>query len=405
VPEAPLTGVVVVELTAALAGPYGAMLLADMGATVIKVEGPTGDEARDIPPYFVGEDSAYFASVNRNKRSIGIDAKTPAGRRLMYDLVARADVFLTNLRPRAVEGLGLDHACLAAIRPGLIYAHITGYGSQIADPNMPAFDLTVQAIGGTMSVTGEAGGPPCRAGLPMGDLNAGMFAALAVSGALFRRQQTGEGAHLDISMLGGQLAYTTYLAAYSSFDAPVGKRYGAGHGSSVPYNRYLCADDRWIVVAAQYEGFYRKLLKALDAEHLGRDARFTTRRDRAQHKEELDHILADLFRQHPRDRWLAALREADVPAGAVNDVGEALRSKEVRDAALVTEIRYPGVGSLRAAANPMKYVGEGESGYQPAPTFSQDHQWVLDEFLAVPAQRRDALLDGATVVARRGTKN
>jgi len=395
--SAPLRGVTVVELTSNLSGPYAGMLLADQGALVVKVERPSGDETRRIPPYYISGDSVYFAAVNRNKRAIAIDAQRPEGMNLIRRLVRHSDVFLTNMRPKAIDKMGLSYADLSEVRPDLIYAHITGFGKQTSSANRPAFDLIVQAMGGTMSVTGEEGGSPCRAGLPIGDLNAGTFAAYGISNALYRQARTGEGAHLDISMLGGQLAFASYLAANQAVGGTVAKPHGAGQQSSVPYNRYLCGDGKWLVIGAHYDRFFRKLLGVIGRSELSDDPRFADRASRVRHKAELDGIVAAAIAGNDRAYWIGELARADVPSSAVNDLGEAVSSPETREAELVTTVTYPDGQTLRLVADPVKFIGQGLAAMTAAPGFSQDLDWILQNVLAMTPTEISQLLADAVV--------
>jgi crotonobetainyl-CoA:carnitine CoA-transferase CaiB-like acyl-CoA transferase len=399
--SAPLHGVTVVELTSNLSGPYAGMLLGDQGALVLKVERPGGDETRRTPPHYIQGDSVYFAAVNRNKRAIAIDAQRREGADLIKRLVRRSDVFLTNMRPRAIDKMGLGYATLSAVRPGLIYAHITGFGKLTSSANRPAFDLIVQAMGGTMSVTGDEGGSPCRAGLPIGDLNAGIFAAFGVSNALYRRAQTGEGAHLDVSMLGGQLAFASYLAASQAVGGAVARPHGAGQQSSVPYNRYLCADGKWLVIGAHYDRFFHKLLEVIGRPELSGDPRFADRALRVRHQAEMDGIVAAAIAGHDRGYWMAELARADVPSSAVNDLGEAVGSPEAGEAGLITAVTYPDGETLTLVADPVKFIGEDPAAMAAAPAYSQDFDWILRNVLAMAPAEISRLLADRVVFSER----
>jgi crotonobetainyl-CoA:carnitine CoA-transferase CaiB-like acyl-CoA transferase len=398
--HAPLRGITVTELTSNLSGPYAGMLLADQGALVLKVERPGGDETRRIPPYYIDGDSVYFAAVNRNKRVIAVDARQDAGADLIRRLVRRSDVFLTNLRPRAVDALGLGYGDLRAVRPDLVYAHITGFGKLTSSANRPAFDLIVQAMGGTMSMTGEEDGAPCRAGFPIGDLNAGIFAALGISSALYRRALTGQGAHLDVSMLGGQLAFASYLAASQAVGGAPARAHGAGQQSSVPYNRYRCADGKWIVIGAHYDRFFGQLLGVIGRPDLLGDPRFADRAARVRHKAELDGIVAAAVAGRDRGHWVAELARADVPSSAVHDLGEALASPQAREAGLVASVAYPDGASLTLAADPVKFVGEERPAMTRAPRYSQDADWIMRQVLELEPADIARLVEHGAVLAR-----
>ncbi|MBI4629045.1 MAG: CoA transferase, partial [Candidatus Rokubacteria bacterium] len=230
-------GVRVLDLSRMLAGPYGSLLLADLGAEVIKIEEPDGgDPMRAMgPPFLAGGESAYFLAINRNKKSVALDLTKEAGREVFHDLVRRADVVLENFRPGVMERLGCAYAKLFSLNPRIIVCSVSAYGQEGPYRDWPAFDLAIQAMGGAMSVTGEKGGRPVRMGLPMGDLAGGIFGAFAVAGALFRRERTGEGAHVDLSLLDCQVSLLTYIAQYFWTNGRVPGPLGSAHSSVVPY--------------------------------------------------------------------------------------------------------------------------------------------------------------------------
>jgi crotonobetainyl-CoA:carnitine CoA-transferase CaiB-like acyl-CoA transferase len=395
----PLDGIVVLEVTANLAGPYCGMLLADMGANVIKVERPTGDQTRRIPPYFVEGNSVYFASVNRNKRIIAIDGARTEGIALLHDLTSKADVFLTNMRPRAVDKMLLDYDTVRGLNENIVYCHITGFGKSTSSANRPAYDLIVQAMGGNMSMTGDQEGGPCRSGFPIGDLNAGVFSALGILSALLRRQVTGRGAQLDVSLLGAQLAYASYLAANQAVGGRPPGRSGAGQQSSAPYNRYLCADGKWIVIAAPYDNFFAKLAAVIGQPQLATDARFATRALRVENRVALDELLAARIGTGIRDYWVRILSQADVPCAPVNDLSEAIGSAEAAEAELVTWLEYPSGVSLPLTGSPVNFVGDQKVPPRAAPAFSQDYAWVLGTVLGCGPDRIGQLIDDQVVLA------
>ncbi len=287
----PLDGVRVLALTQVLAGPYSSLLLADMGADVIKIERPpTGDPARQFPP-LVGGESAYFLSVNRNKRSLVLDLRQPAGQQVFFDLVQHADVVLENFRPGVATRLGFDYPKIAEHNPRVIGCSISAFGPDGPYRTRPAFDLVVQAMSGVMSVTGEPGRPPVRMGLPIGDLSSGVFAALGILAALFERERTGRGRLVDVAMLDSMIGLLTYLAsnyfATGSEPAPV----GSAHHNIVPYQAFETADG-YLVVAVLIETFWEKFCKAMELEYLINDPRFGSNTDRVKNKEALIPLLA-----------------------------------------------------------------------------------------------------------------
>src|SRR6266511_4576482 len=274
-------GVRVLDLSRMLAGPYGSMLMADLGAEVIKIEDPDGGDPmrRMGPPFLPGGESAYFLSINRNKKSLALDLTRPGGREVFLDLVRVADIVWDNFRPGILERLGCAHARLRALSPRLICCSISAFGQAGPYRDWPAFDLALQAMGGGMSLTGEEGGRPVRMGLPMGDLSGGMFGAFAVAGALFRRERRGEGAHIDLSLLDCQASLLTYIAQYFWTDSRVPGPMGSGHTSVVPYGALDTADGH-IIVAVFAEKFWRGFCRALGRTDLEAEPRFATNQDR-----------------------------------------------------------------------------------------------------------------------------
>src|SRR5688572_21682423 len=301
-----------------LAGPYGSMLLADMGAEVIKIEEPDGGDPMRVmgPPFLADGGSAYFLAINRNKKSVAIDLTREPGRDLLLELAGAADVVWANFRPGVMARLGCDYPRLAAANPRAILCSISAYGQAGPYRDWPAFDLALQAMGGAMSLTGEEGGRPARMGLPMGDLAGGMFGAFAVAGALLRRTRTGRGAHLDLSLLDCQVSLLTYIAQYFWADGRVPGRMGSGHASVVPYQA-LATRDGHLIVAVFAEKFWGGFCRAIDHPEWEKDARFATNRDRLAHRETLMPLVEAVFRERATDAWLARLQAAGVPAAPI----------------------------------------------------------------------------------------
>src|SRR2546426_2246403 len=289
-------GVRVLDLSRMLAGPYGSMLLADMGAEVIRVEERDGGDPMRVmgPPFLSDGESAYFLAINRNKKSLALDLTKPDGREVFLDLAVEADVVWENFRPGVMERLGLAYASLAAVNPRLVMCSISAYGQDGPYRDYPAFDLALQAMGGGMSVTGEDGGPPVRMGLPMGDLSGGMFGAFAVAGALFRRERTGQGAHVDLSLLDCQVSLLTYMAQYFWTDGRVPGPMGSSHASVVPYQA-LATRDGHLIVAVFSEKFWGGFCRAAGRAEWEHDPRFATNRERVAHRGALESLIAARF--------------------------------------------------------------------------------------------------------------
>ena len=385
-------GVRVLDLSRMLAGPYGSMLLADMGAEVIKVEEPDGGDPMRVmgPPFLPDGESAYFLSINRNKKSVALDLTKPEGRRVFLDLAAEADVVWENFRPGVMERLGLAYAALARVNPRLVMCSISAYGQDGPYRDWPAFDLALQAMGGAMSVTGEDGRPPVRMGLPMGDLAGGMFGAFAVAGALFRRERTGRGAHVDLSLLDCQVSLLTYMAQYFWTDGRVPHPLGSGHASVVPYGA-LATRDGHLIVAIFAEKFWAGFCGAVERAEWVRDARFAANRDRVAHRAELMALIEARFRELTTDEWLHRLHAAGVPAAPILAVDRVLDDPQVRHRRMVVELEHPRHGALATLGTPIKVDGALEAPLAPPARLGEHTEIVLRELLKYPAERIDAL--------------
>jgi formyl-CoA transferase/CoA:oxalate CoA-transferase len=351
-------GVRVLDLSRMLAGPYGSMLLADQGAEVVKIEEPDGgDPMRAMgPPFLPDGESAYFLSINRNKKSLALDLTGDAGRRVFHDLVAHADVVWENFRPGIMARLGCDYQALSAINPRLVMCSISAYGQDGPYRDWPAFDLALQAMGGAMSLTGERDRGPVRMGLPMGDLAGGMFGAFAVAGALFRRARTGRGAHVDLSLLDCQVSLLSYLAQYFWADGKVPRPLGSAHTSVVPYGA-LATRDGHLIVAIFAEKFWGAFCRAVERPEWADDPRFARNRDRVAHRDALMPLVERLFTERTTADWLARLQAAGVPATPIQTVDRVLADPQVRHRGMVVEVEHPRHGRLPTLGTPIKVDG------------------------------------------------
>ena len=385
-------GVRVLDLSRMLAGPYGSMLLADQGAEVIKVEEPDGGDPMRVmgPPFLPEGESAYFLSINRNKKSVALDLTTPAGRDVFLDLAAQADVVWENFRPGVMERLGLSYAAVAAVNPRLVLCSISAYGQDGPYRDWPAFDLALQAMGGGMSLTGEEGGRPVRMGLPMGDLAGGMFGAFAVAGALFRRARTGRGAHVDLSLLDCQVSLLTYVAQYFWADGRVPGRMGSGHASVVPYQA-LATRDGHLIIAIFAEKFWGGFCRAVEHPEWEGDPRFATNRARLVHRETLMALVEAVFRDRATEDWLARLHAAGVPAAPILGVDRVLADPQVRHRRMVVDVEHPRHGRLPTLGTPVKVDGAMDLPVTAAPRLGEHTDAVLSGLLKYPAERLAAL--------------
>jgi CoA:oxalate CoA-transferase len=395
--QPPLTGCVVLDLSQFLAGPYCTQILADLGAEVIKIEPVAGDMTRGLPPYFVNETSAYFLSFNRNKKSIVIDLKHPTGRGLFLDLVARADMVVENFRSGVMERLGLGREILTKVNPAIVVCSISGFGKDGPYEGRPAYDLIVQALAGVMSLTGEPGGIPVRTGVPVGDLAAGMFGAIGALAALANARVTGEGSHVDVSMLDGQISLLSYLAVYYLVSGEVPGAQGRDHMSIPTYRAFRCADGLELVVTANTEAMWRRMCDVVERPELAADARFMTNRDRFQHRRELDELLEPAFLQRPSEVWISRLNDAGIPAGRINSVDRALADPQVLHRNMVVTTDAGNGREVRLLGNPVKYSDRAEEPPRWPPGLGQHTSEVLTGLLGLPAPRVAELAEAGIV--------
>lgn len=387
----PLEGVRVIDLTRYMAGPYGTLLLGHLGAEVIKIEEPGGgDPLRHVSLYFQDGLSAHFVSGNAGKKSLTLNLRHARGKELFLELVARADLVLENMRPGTMARLGLGWERLRAVNPRIILGSVSGFGQTGPWRHLPSFDLVAQAVGGGMSLTGEPDRPPVKMGVPIGDLAAGVFLVLGVLGALHRRQATGRGDWVDVSMMDVQLSLLNYLAHYHWASGEVPKAEGAGHPNIVPY-QIFDTPSGYLAIAVYGEQFWPGFCRALELPALIDDPRFATNELRCQHKDLLVPRLAERIASRPREAWLARLAEEGVPAGPVHRVDEALASAQARARQMVVEVAGPSGSPLKLLGSPIKFA-EAPAAIAPPPTLGQHTEQILGDLLG---------LDEAAVAALR----
>jgi len=379
----PLSGIQVLDLTQFLAGPFSTQILADLGANVVKLEAPSGDWSRTLPPHFVGSDSCYFLSINRNKKGVVIDMKTLEGLDLVKRLAARCDILMENFRPGVLDRLGLAFDDLSQRNPGLIWTSISGFGQDGPYRDRPAYDMIVQAMSGGMSLTGEPGRAAVRAGIPLGDLTAGMYAAIGSLAALEERKQTGRGKFIDISMLDCQVAMLTYQAAYHLHSGEVPGRQGSGHESIPTYRSFVAANQTGLVIAANTERMWKGLCEVLDRAALTEDQRFVTNDDRFKNREALWPLLEQAFLQREAKEWVPLLLAAGVPVGEVNTVADALNDPQVRHRNMVLELENDRGDQARVAGNPIKFRDVDEPPHHYPPSLGADTRASLCQTLGL----------------------
>ena len=381
----PLEGVRVLELGQIIAGTYGGQVLSDLGAEVIKIEAPGGDLGRNasVAPY--RGVSGLFLTFNRNKKSVVVNLKSAAGRRVFYDLVRVSDVVVDNFRPGVLERLEIDHAKLLAVNPRIVQCSVTGFGTAGAYRDYPAVDIIIQAISGHMAVTGERGRPPARVGIPLGDLSGGIFACKGILAALFERSRTGKGRRIELSMFDCMLSLLTYMATMYLTNGELPQPPGSGHDYTVPWQAFQ-AKDGYVVVATREDVFWRRLCDALEEPALAADGRYATNAQRVAGKEALVPRLEALFRRRTVADWLERLRAANVPAAPVNHFDGAFAEPPVAEREMIVEYEHPDVGRVRLPGNPIKFSGVNGTISKPAPRLGEHTDAVLRELLALSAE-------------------
>ncbi len=375
----PLSGITVIDLSRILAGPYCTLLMAEMGARVIKVETPgKGDDAREYGPFVKGR-SAYFMSVNRGKESIVLDLKKPADREVFEKLLAEADVLVENFRPGTMEKLGYGWDKLHPKYPRLIYAAASGFGHTGPDSQQPAYDMVVQGIGGIMSVTGHPGGPPTRIGMSIGDIGAGLYTGVAVNAALYARTQTGKGSKVDISMFDCQLALLENAAMrYFVSGKPPGPL-GARHPSITPFEAFDTLDNP-IIIAAGNDSLFVKLAGALGKPDLATDARYLTNDLRNRNVDALKAEIEAVLKTRPVKHWMEVMDAAGIPAGPINDIAQAVDHRQAAARNMVVELDDPVAGKMKFIGNPLKISGYPDpSTRPPAPDLDGNRAAILKE--------------------------
>lgn len=375
----PLTGVRVLDLTRALAGPYCSMMLGDMGADVLKVEIPkTGDETRAWGPPFVNGESGYFLSVNRNKRGMTLNLKDARGQEILAKLMARADVALQNFSPGTMEKLGFAYERIKALNPRIVYCAISGFGQSGPSAGKAAYDQILQGLGGLMSVTGPVGGPPIKVGVPIADIASGMFAAYAVMVALFHRERTGQGQMIDTSLLDGQVALLTFQAQRYFLSGQAPGWGGNCHPLIAPYELFKTKDS-YINVAVGNDSLWARFCQALGLEQYMNDPRFKANPDRLANREALVAIIEERFSRSPTAEIVPLLTGVGVPVGAVHNLAEVFADPQVAHLGLEQVMQHPTVGALHQTGIPYRFSESPGALRLPPPLLGQHTDEVLQD--------------------------
>jgi crotonobetainyl-CoA:carnitine CoA-transferase CaiB-like acyl-CoA transferase len=374
----PLQGIRVLDLSRVLAGPYCTMVLGDLGADVIKVEPPEGDETRAWGPPFAEGESAYYLCVNRNKRGVVINLKSDEGKKILRDLAMRSDVLVENFRPGTLEKFGLDFETLHELNPKLIYCSITGFGQTGSMRDRPGYDFMIQASGGLMSITGEPEGEPMKTGVAVVDLFAGQNAVIAILAALQARTLTGEGQRLDIALFDSQLGWLANVASNYLISGRLPKRYGNAHANIVPYQSFQ-ASDSWFAIAVGNDRQFARLCEMLARPELAADERFATNSARVQNREVLIPLLVSIFKTAPVADWLKKLDEAEIPCGSINNFEQVFSMPNVGERDMLVKMKHPTIGELPLVGSPLKMSGTPVQYRLPPPLMGEHTEEILRE--------------------------
>ncbi|MEQ8903240.1 MAG: CoA transferase [Roseovarius sp.] len=396
--DGPLAGMKVIELAHIMAGPVCGLMLADMGADVIKVEKPDGDDSRRfVPPAIEGESAAYMM-MNRNKRGVALNLKEPQGVEALHRLLEEADVVIENYRMGTMERLGLGYEDLRAINPRLIYCEISGFGRTGPYAQRGGFDLIAQGMSGLMSITGEGPGrPPVKTGAPVSDITAGIVAAMGVSAAYARMLQTGEGQKVDTSLFEAAITQTYWQSAIAFATGVAPGPMGSAHPLNGPYQAFETADG-WINVGAANQRNWLRFLDVIGAPELNDDARFASNHDRMQHLGELEEILNGYLRGETSAVWLERMEQAGLPAGPVLDILEMQADPQARAREMITEVDHPTAGRVKTLGHPVKFSETPASLRRAAPVLGQHSREVLQE-AGYDAQEIEAMVASGAVIA------
>lgn len=374
----PLQGIRVLDLSRVLAGPYCTMVLGDLGAEVIKVEPPEGDETRAWGPPFAEGESAYYLCVNRNKRDIVINLRTDEGKKVLRDLALQSDVLVENFRPGTLEKFGLDFATLSQSNPKLIYCSITGFGQTGPMRDKPGYDFMIQALGGLMSITGEPEGEPMKTGVAVVDLFAGQNAVIAILAALQARTLTGRGQQLDIALFDSQLSWLANVASNYLISGKLPKRHGNAHPNIVPYQSFQ-ASDGWFAIAVGNDRQFGRLCEVIGRLDLANDERFAKNSARVQNREELIGLLKSIFLMRPVSEWLSALDEAEIPCGPINTFEQVFSMPQVQEREMLVKMDHPTIGELPLVGSPLKFSDTPVQYRLPPPLMGEHTEEVLRE--------------------------
>ena len=376
----PLEGIRVLDLTQVMAGPFCTMLLADMGADVIKIEKPAGgDEIRKTGPPFINGESAAFLAINRNKRSIILDLKAMDGKEILSGMAEKSDILVQNMSPGSMDRMGLGYDQIHSLNPSMIYCSISGHGITGPDKHKPGFDLVAQGLSGLMNLTGHEDDMPTKVGVPIADLNAGIYAAYGILSAYINRLKTGKGQHVDTSLLEAGIAYTIWESAIFFATGTVPGASGTSHPLIAPYQAFS-TEDGHINVGAANQSKWTQLCVAIERLDMLDDPRFTSNSLRMENKKQLEKILGKVFKSQGTEHWVKVLEKAGVPCGAILNLSQSYSSPQMKDREMVVSIEHPTAGIVRNIGIPVKLSQTPGSIRRPAPIYGQHTDEILQEF-------------------------
>jgi len=387
----PLDGIVVLDLTRVLAGPFCTMILSDLGAEIIKVEIPgTGDDSRAFGP-FIENRSLYFLSINRGKKSISLNLKTGKGKDMLKELVRKVDVIVENYRPGTMEKLGLGYEALKEINPRLIYAASSGFGHSGPYSQKPAYDILAQAMGGMMSITGWPGSAPTRVGISLGDITASLFTAIGINAALYQREKTGLGQKIDVAMLDSQVAILENALVRYQAEGRSPEPLGNRHPTIAPFQAYQASDD-YFVVAVGNDNLWQTFCTALDRTDLLADNRFTSNKLRTEHVEELNALLEQTFITRTAQQWLDLFEQVRIPCAPINDVERVMHDPQVLARNMIVEVEDAVAGKVKIAGNPIKMTSLPEEKQRAkVPEVGEHNQEIYMNYLGLTEHELDRL--------------
>jgi len=377
----PLDGIRVLDLSRVLAGPYASTTLGDFGAEVIKIENPDGgDDTRAFGPPFIEGESAYFLSINRNKKSVAVNLKTEKGKQIIRDLIPKCDVFLENFRPETAEKLGFSYSNICSINPKMIYCSISGFGQTGPEKLRPGYDLVVQGMGGIMDLTGSADGSPYKVGISQADLLSGIYAVQGILLALLAREKTGKGQYVDVSMLDGQISLLTFQAGIYFTTGKIPKRKGNQHPTICPYETFQ-ASDGYINIAIGNDKLWQKFCDLIGLQNIKNEPKFLTNPDRVKNHDELYHIVANVIMKKSVDEWLKIFDENGIPAGPILSIDKVLNHPQIKARDMVIDILHPKIGKIKLTGIPVKLSETKGEPQSPPPLLGQHTEEVLKNIL------------------------